>query len=138
MASDIRFLSLGMVVLDELRLPNGNILYDCPGGSGMWSTLGARVVSSPEQAGGIGCFIMAGCEFPKEILDLVRSWGLTLEVNVSETRESTRGILEYYDEAFGRKQYPGNDTYRTILKHLQTRRSGIRPPRFSRSPVICL
>jgi hypothetical protein len=31
------FVSLGMVVLDEVRLANGTILHDVPGGSGLYS-----------------------------------------------------------------------------------------------------
>jgi hypothetical protein len=31
------FVSLGMVVLDEIRFPNGTILHDVAGGSGLYS-----------------------------------------------------------------------------------------------------
>jgi hypothetical protein len=36
-AEDIAFVSLGMVVLDELHLGDGTVLYDVPGGSGLYS-----------------------------------------------------------------------------------------------------
>jgi hypothetical protein len=99
----IRFVSLGMVVLDELRLPNGEILHDCVGGSGAYSTLGARIVTDPAKANEVGSFILAGHDFPKTISELIRSWNITLELDVDQTRKSTRGLLEYHDEAFGRE-----------------------------------
>jgi hypothetical protein len=34
---DAIFVSLGMVVLDEVRLADGTILHDVPGGSGLYS-----------------------------------------------------------------------------------------------------
>jgi hypothetical protein len=96
------FVSLGMVVLDELRLPDGQVLHDCVGGSGAYATLGARIVTPPSSASEVGCLIMAGLDFPKEIAQLFRSWGITLEMNMDDTMESTRGLLEYHDEQFGR------------------------------------
>lgn len=33
---ELRFLSLGMVVLDQLRFPDRETLYDIPGGSGTY------------------------------------------------------------------------------------------------------
>lgn len=37
------FVSLGMVVLDELRFPNAPTMYDVVGGSGAYSTVGSLV-----------------------------------------------------------------------------------------------
>lgn len=34
---DLVFVSLGMVVLDEIRFPNGPALYNVAGGSGLYS-----------------------------------------------------------------------------------------------------
>lgn len=36
-APDNIFVSLGMVVLDEMHLPDGTVLHDVPGGSGLFS-----------------------------------------------------------------------------------------------------
>lgn len=103
--SAIDFVSLGMVVLDELKLPNGDILQDCIGGSGAYSTLGARIASSPVETEKIGSFIIAGQDFPEEVAELIRSWGVTSEIDVHKSKTSTRGRLEYHDEAFARKSH---------------------------------
>ncbi|KAH9905680.1 Ribokinase-like protein [Xylariomycetidae sp. FL2044] len=99
------FVSLGMVLRDELHLPGGKVLHHVIGGSGAYSTLGARLVTRPEDAHEIGCFILAGHDFPAEVVERFRDWGLTMEMSVDERRESTRGLLEYHDEAFGRKSF---------------------------------
>ncbi|KAH8591361.1 Ribokinase-like protein [Bisporella sp. PMI_857] len=104
-SSITRFVSLGMVVLDELRLPNGQVKHNCIGGSGAYSTIGARLITSPSKSKEIGSFILAGHDFPAEILDILRGWGLSLVVEIDRNRDSTRGILEYHDEAFGRKSF---------------------------------
>ncbi|KAK9414015.1 putative Carbohydrate kinase PfkB domain-containing protein [Seiridium unicorne] len=102
-ASSIDFVSLGMVVLDELRLPDGRTLQNCIGGSGAYSTLGARIVTnSPES---VGSFILAGNDFPDEVTELIRGWGLTSELKLNHDRNSTRGLLKYLDEDFGRKSF---------------------------------
>jgi hypothetical protein len=98
----IRFVSLGMVVLDEIRFPTGKVLH-CVGGSGAFSTLGARIATDSAQAAEIGSLIMAGHDFPDEVADLIRGWGVTLEMDVDMAKESTRGLLEYQDEVFGRE-----------------------------------
>ncbi|KAI1080899.1 Ribokinase-like protein [Whalleya microplaca] len=104
-ATGIRFVSLGMVVLDEIRLPNGEIFHDVIGGSGTYSTLGARLVTHPSKALEVGCFIRAGYDFPDKIKDLFRSWGIRIEINVDEARKSTRGLLEYHDDLLNRKSF---------------------------------
>ncbi|KAM7186949.1 Ribokinase-like protein [Naviculisporaceae sp. PSN 640] len=90
----IKFVSLGMVVLDELRLPNGRILYDVPGGSGLYSTLGARMASSacPQT---VGCFVLAGKDFPDQIQHLLGHWDVRPCVQRSSDKLSTRGLVEY-------------------------------------------
>ena len=102
------FVSLGMVVLDELRFPDRPSLYDVPGGSGAFSVLGARLVAGQERASQVGCFILAGNDFPKSAVESFKSWGVNLDIRVDPTRQSTRGLLEYKDTAFGRKQRSRN------------------------------
>ncbi|KAI0595973.1 Ribokinase-like protein [Biscogniauxia sp. FL1348] len=101
----IRFVSLGLVVLDELRLPSGTILYDIVGGSGAYSTLGARLVTEPTRAHEIGCFILVGQDFPLHVVALLRSWNVNIEVDVDDNKLSTRGLLEYHDETFNYKTF---------------------------------
>lgn len=103
MSDGVDFVSLGMFVLDELHLPSGQVLQDCIGGSGAYSTLGARIVT-PIKCDRVGASITAGNDFPDEVLELIGSWGLTLEL-ILDDRKSTRGLLEYHDEAFGHKSF---------------------------------
>ncbi|KAI5919352.1 Ribokinase-like protein [Camillea tinctor] len=101
----IRFVSLGMIVLDELRLPSGDILRDKVGGSGAYSTLGARLVTGPMGSHEIGCFVLAGHDFPQYVTELLKSWDISLEIDVDNDRLSTRGLLEYHEETFNHKSF---------------------------------
>lgn len=97
------FVSLGMVVLDELRFPHAATMHDVPGGSGAFSTLGARLVAGVERAHKVGCFIMAGDDFPETTIAQFESWDVDLVVSRKPGRRSTRGLLVYEDKEFGRK-----------------------------------
>ncbi|KAI0143699.1 carbohydrate/purine kinase [Xylariaceae sp. FL1272] len=99
------FVSLGMVVLDELRRPSHPPQHDVLGGSGAYSMLEARLAAGPAQAAEVGCFIMAEHDFPEDVLHLFREWGVELVVKADPTRESTRGVLECQDEVFGKKTF---------------------------------
>ncbi|KAK8135629.1 hypothetical protein PG984_003569 [Apiospora sp. TS-2023a] len=101
----ISFVSLGMLVLDELHLPSGQVLRDGIGGSGAWSMLGARIAKGPHDAKQVGSFIVAGHDFPESAAQAVRELGVTLEMLVDHSRESTRGKLVYHDEAFNNKTF---------------------------------
>lgn len=97
------FVSLGMVVYDELRFPHAPIMHDVPGGSGAFSTLGARLVAGTERSHEVGCVIMAWDDFPEATLAKFESWGVDLVVLRKPRRPSTRGLLVYEDMMFGRK-----------------------------------
>ncbi|BAE58987.1 unnamed protein product [Aspergillus oryzae RIB40] len=85
---DISFTSLGLVVLDEIRLPHKNPLTDILGGSGAY-----------------GWMIHVGNDFPKPIEDRLQSWDVTLVIERESDEPSTRGLLEYKDTTFGRATY---------------------------------
>lgn len=119
----IDFVSLGMVVLDELRLPDGRVLHDCVGGSGAYSTLGARLVSTT-QPETVGSLIIAGNDFPVEVVELIRGWGVSQEL-VVKNGKSTRGLLEYHDADFGRK------SFRYLTNPLQPVASSLTPEMLS-------
>ncbi|KAJ0114886.1 uncharacterized protein J7T55_004628 [Diaporthe amygdali] len=95
------FVSLGMVVLDELRFPHAPTLHDVPGGSGAYSTLGARLVAGRDRSHEIGCVVLAGDDFPETTLAQFESWGMDLLVSRKPGRQSTRGLLVYEDSVFG-------------------------------------
>ncbi|EEU36857.1 uncharacterized protein NECHADRAFT_81108 [Fusarium vanettenii 77-13-4] len=76
------FVSLGMVVLDEIRSPSMETLYDVPGGSGLY-----------------------GYDFPESVVETLRAWELALQVKRLPDKPSTRGLLQYKDENFGLKEF---------------------------------
>lgn len=57
------FVSLGMIVLDELHFSSRTALYNVPGGSGLYATLGARLMDSTA-----GAIILAGNDFPDALM----------------------------------------------------------------------
>ncbi|RTE71865.1 hypothetical protein BHE90_013729 [Fusarium euwallaceae] len=99
------FVSLGMVVLDEIRFPSRETLYDVPGGSGLYATLGARIIQSQLASTSIRCIILAGYDFPESVVETIGSWGITLQVTRLASKPSTRGLLQYKDDSFGLKDF---------------------------------
>ncbi|KAM0555935.1 hypothetical protein ACHAPJ_005914 [Fusarium lateritium] len=100
-SDNLAFVSLGMIVLDERRYPSREPLYDIPGGSGLYATLGARLVQTNSDPSRIGCVILAGYDFPESLLGQIQAWGLTMQVKKFCDKPSTRGLLEYQDDDFG-------------------------------------
>ncbi|KAI1142861.1 Ribokinase-like protein [Hypoxylon sp. FL0543] len=99
------FVSLGMIVLDEIRFASSHTLYDVPGGSGLYATFGSRLFETGMRSARVGCVVLAGCDFPENLLRRLQSWGITLAVHEMSGKPSTRGLLEYEDDAFGRKSF---------------------------------
>ncbi|KAF4967562.1 hypothetical protein FSARC_4947 [Fusarium sarcochroum] len=104
-SNDPVFVSLGMVVLDERRYPSREPLYDIPGGSGLYATLGARLVQYSSNPSRIGSIILAGHDFPESLLEQIQAWGMTMQVKRLHDSPSTRGSLEYQYDDFGRKMF---------------------------------
>ncbi|KAL8306022.1 hypothetical protein RB600_008749 [Gaeumannomyces tritici] len=100
------FVSLGMVVLDEIRFPE-RTLTDVPGGSGLYATLGARLGASysPAGPGAVGYLSLVGKDFSDSIEDQVQSWEIMLDLQRLPDSPTTRGLLEYEDNVFGRKSF---------------------------------
>ncbi|OHE97516.1 PfkB family carbohydrate kinase [Colletotrichum orchidophilum] len=103
--SEPAFISLGMVVLDELRFPDGRVLRDVPGGSGFYSTLGARLAVPQNESATVCCLITAGSDFPTAVRRQIEGWGVTTHYDEMPDRLSTRGLLEYENDAFGKKTF---------------------------------
>ncbi|KAF5485578.1 Uncharacterized protein CGCF413_v014208 [Colletotrichum fructicola] len=99
------FVSLGMVVLDEIRFQDGRVLRDVAGGSGFYSTLGARLAVPREDAETVCCLAVAGDDFPASVVEQIKAWGVTVLVQRVEGRLSTRGLLAYEDDVFGKKTF---------------------------------
>ncbi|KAK2062031.1 PfkB family carbohydrate kinase [Colletotrichum caudatum] len=99
------FVSLGMVVLDEIRFPDGRVLRDVPGGSGFYSTLGARLAVPQNESAAVCCLVTAGADFPSSVRRQIEEWGVSVHLEEMPGARSTRGLLEYENDAFGRKTF---------------------------------
>lgn len=97
------FVSLGMLVLDELQLPDDSNQHDIIGGSGAYSTLGARLAVEDHQSRRIASFVLAGDDFPRaKVEEHFRSWRIDYVIEEIPEKRSTRGRLKYYDWRFER------------------------------------
>ncbi|PSN66738.1 Ribokinase-like protein [Corynespora cassiicola Philippines] len=97
--------SLGMVIIDEIRLPNRPPIIDVAGGSALFATLGCRILSGNQAASKVGCLVLAGYDFPQTIRERLQDWGLKLVIKTVPERPSSRGLLEYEDDTFGPKKF---------------------------------
>ncbi|KAL4942739.1 hypothetical protein BDV06DRAFT_191558, partial [Aspergillus oleicola] len=104
-AGSIFFVSLGLVVLDEIRFPNRVPLKDAVGGSGAYATLGARLFLPASLSSSLGLVLRVGNDFPSETSNALESWDATLVVEKETDKPSTRGLLEYKDTTFGPKAF---------------------------------
>jgi len=67
------------------------------------ATLGSRLFACPAQSHRVGCFVLAGRDFPDAVREQLSAWAMSLTLRVSEDSLSTRGLLEYEDDTFGRE-----------------------------------
>ncbi|KAL4947514.1 putative PfkB family kinase [Aspergillus filifer] len=104
-ANSISFVSLGLVVLDEICFSNKAPLRDVLGGSGAHATLGARLFLPGGLSSSVGLVLRTGNDFPSKTRDALESWGPTLVVERNADKPSTRGLLEYQDTTFGPKTF---------------------------------
>ncbi|KAL2850340.1 putative PfkB family kinase [Aspergillus pseudoustus] len=101
----IFFLSLGLVVLDEIPLPGQQPLTNILGGSGAYATLGARLFLPTPSSSSIGWMLHVGNDFPENIQEMLVKWDVTLYTETEDEKPSTRGLLEYSDTTFGPKTF---------------------------------
>lgn len=97
--------SFGMVVIDEIQLPSRSPLKDVAGGSGAYATLGSRLFHPGAQSYRVGCLVLAGKDFPEAVRQQLIACNMNLVYKTSEDKLSTRGLLEYADDAFGAKTF---------------------------------
>lgn len=101
--AEISCVSLGMVILDEIRMPDKAPLLNVIGGSATFVTLGLRLFATPSLQP--GCLVMAGSDFPQDIRDEMRTWHTSLITKDSPELKSSRGLLTYTDTTFGPKTF---------------------------------
>ncbi|KAH7138469.1 Ribokinase-like protein [Dendryphion nanum] len=102
-APDVLGVSLGMVIIDEIRIPNKESLIDIIGGSGTFVTLGQRIFANNPLT--VGCLVVAGEDFPKDIESGLQKLGVKLVLKRKEGENSSRGLLKYKDDTFGAKSF---------------------------------
>ncbi|KAF2828499.1 Ribokinase-like protein [Ophiobolus disseminans] len=108
--SDIDFVSLGTVDIDEIRVPGCQPMLDVLGGSGAFSTLGFRIFNGGAQAQTTGCLVLAGNDFPDAARRELEQWGATLVVKEDAQNASTRGLVKYAESMCGPKSYTHTHT----------------------------
>lgn len=82
-----------MVVLDELRFPGRQPLIDVLGGSGAYSTLGARLFAEASATKSIGCLVLAGNDFPQAAEDRLLDWEMSLIIQKDADRLYIRPLV---------------------------------------------
>ncbi|KAF2182553.1 pfkB family kinase [Zopfia rhizophila CBS 207.26] len=97
-------ISLGMVIIDEIRLPSKPPIKDVAGGSASYVTLGGRLFAGTIRASDVGCLILAGQDFPESVEKRLLEWDMTLVLK-KQNALSSRGLLEYGDDTFGPKTF---------------------------------
>jgi hypothetical protein len=66
------------------------------------ATLGARLFLPAAESRTLGWILHVGKDFPHDLENKLADWGATLIVSRRQNVPSTRGLLEYTDNAFGR------------------------------------
>lgn len=67
------------------------------------ATLGARLLHGGPRSKAVGYVLLAGYDFPEAILHLLQEWETRLHVHKMPNHPSTRGLLIYEDDVFGRR-----------------------------------
>ena len=102
--TQISCVSLGMVILDEIQMPDHPPLLDVIGGSSTFVTLGLRLFATESLTP--GCLVLAGNDLPDSIREEMLRWDMQhLVVLTSPNQPSSRGLLVYADSTFGPKTF---------------------------------
>ncbi|KAJ6262010.1 hypothetical protein Dda_2812 [Drechslerella dactyloides] len=104
----ISFATFGMVILDDIYFNDcEEPIQDAVGGSGTYSTIGARLFCSGPgpQPTAVGWVMRIGVGFPAETLDKLKSWGTTMHLIHEAASGPSRGHLHYEDTTLGPKTF---------------------------------
>lgn len=96
--------SLGMVIIDEIHMPNREPLVDVIGGSATFVTLGQRLLAGRPSE--VGCLVITGDDFLPSVRSTIEQWGTTTTFKIRSGQPSSRGKLIYQDNTFGRMYGP--------------------------------
>ncbi|RMY65874.1 hypothetical protein D0863_08826 [Hortaea werneckii] len=98
-----RIIALGNGVwLDEIRNEGATPIKNVPGGSVTFSTLGARLFT-PKDPECVSMVFNAGGDFPGAVIDVFKSWSITLTIHHQSDKPSSRGLV-FYERANGNRK----------------------------------
>lgn len=102
--SSILLMSLGGVVLDDIRIAERMVTSDSLGGAGTHATVGARIFT-PSRPQDVGWKVKAGEDFPQEVEEKLRAWNISLDLRRVPGTMSPRNQLTYHDDSMGAKTF---------------------------------
>ncbi|CAH0058512.1 unnamed protein product [Clonostachys solani] len=92
-------------VINQVKFADCYVQDKVPGGTGLYAALGARAVTAKNESSKVGCIVIAGYDFPDDVLGWIQSWGMNLLVHRETGKTSTRGLLKYHDKNFAEKTF---------------------------------
>ncbi|KAG6028070.1 hypothetical protein E4U41_000779 [Claviceps citrina] len=94
--SNVDFVTLGMVIIDEIEFePPTPPVYNILGGAGTYAALGARLFSPPPLSRSIGWIVDKGSDFPNDISETIDRWSTAAVIREDHDRLTTRGWNGY-------------------------------------------
>jgi hypothetical protein len=94
-SNGIDFVSLGMLIIDEIEFPSKPSVYNILGGAGTYSAVGARLLSPGFLSRSVGWVADAGNDFPESLRNVINSWKTGCYWRETPERKSTRGWNGY-------------------------------------------
>lgn len=97
--NQILFISLATAVLDKITVAGQLVAQNNIGGSAVFSSLGARLFAVPElnYKSAVALKVHAGHDFPEDVVALLGSWNMVLDLHRDPHRSSTRAEVSYHD-----------------------------------------
>lgn len=91
----IDFVSLGMLIIDEIEFTDRPTVYNILGGAGTYSAIGARLLSPGSKSRSVGWVADAGNDFPDSLRETINSWQTGCFWRETPERKTTRGWNGY-------------------------------------------
>jgi sugar/nucleoside kinase (ribokinase family) len=94
MDSSLLFVTMGMVIIDEIHFEHRPSVYDVIGGAGTYGVVGARMFlsKSPQK---VGWIIDCGSDFPESVKNEIDGWNTSAVLRSTPHRLTTRGWNKY-------------------------------------------
>ncbi|KAJ9214313.1 hypothetical protein DTO166G4_4158 [Paecilomyces variotii] len=93
---DVDFCTLGMFILDDIEFGEGIApVKGALGGAASFAVVGARMVAGREHSQSVSWIVDVGCDFPNDVLDVIRSWNTKCVIREDKGRLTTRAWNGY-------------------------------------------